>query len=205
MGMPLPCQTEDVHWSQRSIPAATYIVYTTKFELVVAVAVIIKFAIAGLAIQYEGLETGYILNFPGCTWKAEDVWPFWLALFNLFSGAFMIFFFFELILRVSAAGLYIAALSVWLWLDLMLLVLDIFDLVSIASEFSPTSFRLLRVFRVVRMVKIIRLLKKCDGLFVFVRSLQASLPFLVWSFFSAFTYPGFLRYLDCANIRVFLL
>jgi len=88
----------------------------------------------------------------------------------------------ELILRVAAMKA-AAPKSPWIWLDFLLVAIGFLDWLPISQTgFNPMVLRLARLARIGRVGRIMRVVKSFDGLFLLMRSIEASVGALLWSF-----------------------
>jgi len=143
-----------------------------------------------LEIQYQGLESGYILRQQSYSQPAKDAWPGAEEAFTVLEVLFTMAFTVELILRAVAdpRG---ATKSFFIWLDFVLVVSGVVFTTSALlganlALVNPTMIKIVRLVRIVRLLKMVRSMRAFDSLYLILRSIQASLGALFWSFILLF-------------------
>eukprot|EP00747_Dinoflagellata_sp_TGD_P130819 gnl/TRDRNA2_/TRDRNA2_174882_c2_seq5.p1 gnl/TRDRNA2_/TRDRNA2_174882_c2~~gnl/TRDRNA2_/TRDRNA2_174882_c2_seq5.p1 ORF type:complete len:628 (-),score=111.65 gnl/TRDRNA2_/TRDRNA2_174882_c2_seq5:454-2337(-) len=152
------------------------------FELATGSVIVLNTVIMAVTIQYNGLQSGYDLKVPTFDEPPTELWPHADDVFYMFEIVFNACFAAELIVRFAAMRLQ-SLRSGWMWFDTIIVsfsLLDLFGLGDIGVE--PSMMRLLRLARMIRMLKLLKMLGSLDALFLLIRSIQASLGALVWSF-----------------------
>eukprot|EP00747_Dinoflagellata_sp_TGD_P154022 gnl/TRDRNA2_/TRDRNA2_177455_c0_seq7.p1 gnl/TRDRNA2_/TRDRNA2_177455_c0~~gnl/TRDRNA2_/TRDRNA2_177455_c0_seq7.p1 ORF type:complete len:709 (-),score=100.13 gnl/TRDRNA2_/TRDRNA2_177455_c0_seq7:162-2288(-) len=156
------------------------IVHSAKFEVASGCIILANVLVLAIEVQYHGLQTGYGISFQNFDAPADEVWP-WLTQ-NVFATAeymFCTFFLVELALRVIV--LRGRALRCgWLWFDFIILACGILD--WFAPILNPTMMRVVRLARMIRVLKFVRMVKAFNSLFLLIRSIEASVSSLFWSF-----------------------
>eukprot|EP00747_Dinoflagellata_sp_TGD_P154014 gnl/TRDRNA2_/TRDRNA2_177455_c0_seq11.p1 gnl/TRDRNA2_/TRDRNA2_177455_c0~~gnl/TRDRNA2_/TRDRNA2_177455_c0_seq11.p1 ORF type:complete len:708 (-),score=109.20 gnl/TRDRNA2_/TRDRNA2_177455_c0_seq11:158-2281(-) len=159
------------------------IVHSAKFEVASGCIILANVLVLAIEVQYHGLQTGYGISFQNFDAPADEVWP-WLTQ-NVFATAeymFCTFFLVELALRVIV--LRGRALRCgWLWFDFIIVTCGILDWFSLfTASLNPTMMRVVRLARMIRVLKFVRMVKAFNSLFLLIRSIEASVSSLFWSF-----------------------
>mmetsp|Transcript_13335 Transcript_13335/g.30413 ORF Transcript_13335/g.30413 Transcript_13335/m.30413 type:complete len:573 (+) Transcript_13335:55-1773(+) len=170
----------------RELTKFQIVVSSLGFEMLSAILILLNTAVLAMEIQFQGIEIGYRLGFDNYTESAQQVWPGYVGTFDVLEVIFSIIFALELLLRVSADPSR-AYRSFFIWLDFLLVAFSFFELFRKALShdsviFNPTMIRLVRLLRVARVVKMVRSLRALDSLYLIMRSIQASIGALIWSF-----------------------
>jgi hypothetical protein len=138
-----------------------------------------------IEVEYMGLETGYELRLPLYTTSAENTWPSAEAVFIGSSVVFTSVFGMELILRCAAMQR-LAIMSGWIWFDFILVCLGCSDILSSLTRFkiigNTSILRIIRLARILRLMKTLKSRDSFQSLFLLIRSIQASVGALFWSF-----------------------
>jgi len=93
-----------------------------------------------------------------------------------------VIFIMELVLRISADRLRACA-SGWIWFDAIIVSFGTLELMDVGElNFNATLLRCARLARMMRVLRIIRLIRYFDSLYLLIKSIQASVGALVWSF-----------------------
>jgi len=156
------------------------------FEVASGMLILANTMIMALEIQYQGLESGYFLQHLNYNQPAKDAWPGAEDAFTVLEVLFNLAFAVELILR-TAADPRGASRSFAIWLDVVLVVSGVVFTTShllgaSLAFFNPTMIRVVRLVRIVRMIKMVRSVRAFDSLYLILRSIQASVGALFWSF-----------------------
>eukprot|EP00747_Dinoflagellata_sp_TGD_P193373 gnl/TRDRNA2_/TRDRNA2_59438_c0_seq1.p1 gnl/TRDRNA2_/TRDRNA2_59438_c0~~gnl/TRDRNA2_/TRDRNA2_59438_c0_seq1.p1 ORF type:complete len:544 (-),score=104.43 gnl/TRDRNA2_/TRDRNA2_59438_c0_seq1:72-1703(-) len=166
-------------WSLRKM------VEGTTFECASGLVILANTMAMAAEIQYNGMKTGYWLGAPWYVGGEDvEVWPGADAAFDILAWVFMFVFTLEFVVRLAAERQR-ALLIGWMWLDLVLLVGGYMDLLGAEMLFlgaNPMLVKMLRLARIIRVLKLVRTLKGMGSLFLLIRSLQASVGALLWSF-----------------------
>lgn len=156
------------------------------FELLSGALILMNILMMALEIQYHGWQSGYNLRLKDYDRPAGSIWPGGQDIFIWIELGFNIVFAIELILRF-AAGKCEALRSIFIWLDVVLVVLGLLEAAGSASQanasfINPAMMRVVRLARVVRILKMLRTVKTMDSLYLILRSIQASVGAAFWSF-----------------------
>lgn len=153
------------------------------FELASIMVILLNTVVIALEMQWKGELLGYEMQAPNYEGSAEGQWPNAGDSFFVTGVIFMSIFVCELALRLVAER-WNAWRMPWIWLDAILVIAGVLDLVSIQviQGVNPTVMRLLRLARLCRLVKLIQHVQGFGSLFLLVRSLQASVGALFWCF-----------------------
>merc|ERR1712151_1048055 len=100
------------------------------------------------------------------------------AMHIVFNNLFIV----ELLMRLLAGKLN-ALKSAWIWFDAILIVFGVLEWVGISGfGVDPNIMRVVRLARMLRALKIVKVIRAFDSLYLLIRSIQASVGALVWSF-----------------------
>jgi len=158
------------------------IVASFQFEAVFGVLICLNTLVMALQSEYNGLDTGYNLGFPGISSPAIESWP---GVYDIFWGLelfFGIVFTAEIILKLSVFYHYFF-LDMWNSLDFLVVAVWYLE-TSTTSESLPIDPMVLRLFRLVklgRVVRLVRILEKYDALYLMLTSIKGSMAALAWS------------------------
>ena len=115
------------------------------------------------------------LNYEGSSTYFQNI----LETFNYaFTGIFII----ECLLKIIDAGFFGYIKKGWNKLDLIIVLLSIFDILfefvigTTSNKFLRTGPQIIRIFRIVRVVRMLKLIKKLTSLKKIIESLLISLP-----------------------------
>jgi len=157
-------------------------VESTTFDVITAVLVVLCVIAMALEVEYEGMQAGYVLQLPGFDVPAAQVWQHGKEIFATADTVFNILFTFELILRLAASR-WKAISNCWIHFDASLILLSWISILGGGTlGFNPTVFRLARILRLGRVLKLLRHARIVQTLFLLIKSIQASIGCLVWSF-----------------------
>lgn len=158
------------------------VVHSSHFEYTSAFLILAMTIAMIVEIQYHGLDLGDKLWTPGYNVTKAEMSPADEPAFSAFNYIFNALFLVELVLRLGAGGL-AAWKNFWIWLDACLVSLGWLDLLGILNmALDPMILRLIRLLRLVRLLKVLKITHVFETLFLFIRSIQSSIPILVWSF-----------------------
>jgi len=153
-----------------------------QFEFLVGVLIVLNTLTMAFEVQYAGLESGYLIGAPNYVRPASEAWPQAHSVFVATDYFFTISFTIELILRISAMKSN-ALKSPWIWMDFVLVVIGLVGWLPISQPGAdPSVLRVVRLLRIGRVARIMRVVKQFDGLFLLIRSIEASVSALFWSF-----------------------
>jgi len=165
-------------------PFIQRLVHSLKFDLFAGSIILLNTAMLALETHYNGLDDGYHLEAPGYNQSAESSWPGAREVFEvtdiIFTGVFLL----ELLCRI-AADRYGSVASAWIWFDAIIVTFGLVKILDANPEwgkFDPTLMRLARFARMMRVLRIIRLIRAFDSLYLLLKSIQASVGALIWSF-----------------------
>lgn len=164
------------------------------FEAFSGITILLNVCTMAIKVQMDGIERGNEIGFPSIRGRVvNDRDDIYLASEIIFTALFSI----ELALRIASDRLEVnrfrghplaqkhrhCFISCWLWFDLSLIVLGAIDIMAyVRFPLSPTLLRLLRLARVLRLLKLLNTVAVFDSLYLLVRSIQASVGALFWSF-----------------------
>jgi len=167
------------------------IVESSWFEYTSALVIIACTVMMAVEIQYWGLQSGYDLERENPSSQemlllyplpAAEVWPIAEDMFAASVLVFNSLFLLELTLRAISLKC-TSFKSAWMWFDTILVTtswLDYFELLSFGLD--PMMLRLIRLVRIIRLLKVMKTFRAFQTLFLLIRSIQASMGALIWSF-----------------------
>mmetsp|Transcript_49127 Transcript_49127/g.116997 ORF Transcript_49127/g.116997 Transcript_49127/m.116997 type:complete len:1543 (-) Transcript_49127:199-4827(-) len=156
------------------------------FETIFAFIIMFNTIIMAIQTQYDGMELGFELRYPGFERVATDVWPGAPDVFQVFEMIFGCLFTVELVIKILGLRVNFA-LSVWNWLDFAIVAAWLVDQVLVLTQAGNggadfvTLARLARLVRVLRLLRLVRAIHKFDDLYLLTTSIKASLSALWWS------------------------
>lgn len=174
--VPRSCDSVSSHCSQRRMNLDSLVQHPA-FGAVAGVAIFLNSAFIGIQTEYASRNV-------------DDPSP---RIFQLCDWFFCIVFSLELCVRILAARwrFFCSATKWWNMFDLLLVVMQIFDLslqaMSLSQDSSSaagggySSMRILRVLRLVRIVRLVRVLRLIGELRMMVLCILNSLRSLVWT------------------------
>lgn len=157
-------------------------VHSNHFEVICGVIIFSCTLVMVAEVQYNGLTSGYHLEVENYLRPAYESWPGAEATFGVLGVLFNLWFTVELTLRFWAYKWKSLRMG-WMYFDSILVflgLLDVFGLLNFGMD--PMLLRLARLLRMVRLVKLVKAIKAFETLFLLVRSIQASMGALIWSF-----------------------
>jgi len=151
------------------------------FEAGFAIFILINAFVMAAEVQYNGIEVGVLLEYPGSHRHASDVWPGGTVVFEFLSWVFGFIFALEVILNLAVHRL-VFFQHFWSWLDTILVGLWIIDrmgenLVSV----NPSLLRLARLAKLARLIRLVRTIQGFDALYLMTTALTGSLAVLTWA------------------------
>lgn len=151
------------------------------FEGGFAFLIVVNAITIAFEAQYNGLDVGYKLRYPGYTESAAAAWPGVQGTINAFEVIFGVFFTVEVILKLIALRLAFFK-SAWNIFDMFIgacwLAQEGFDLQLLRN---PSILRLCRLARIMRIARLYKWISAMDSLHVLIKSIEASLSTLLWS------------------------
>lgn len=151
------------------------------FESFFGVLIILNTVEIALKAQYDGLQNGLNVQYPGYTTNPEEQWPVADNIFEILEVIFGAMFVCELVLKLIGLRCDFAR-SLWNWFDLFLVSSWLAQ--DIGLSFIPTNFvllRALRLLRLFRLLKLVRSLGMFDSLFLMTTAMWGSFSVLIWA------------------------
>mmetsp|Transcript_93915 Transcript_93915/g.180569 ORF Transcript_93915/g.180569 Transcript_93915/m.180569 type:complete len:465 (-) Transcript_93915:65-1459(-) len=162
------------------------IVFSTTFEMISGLLILVNTLIMALQLQYDGFDAGNLLRVHLYR-SSKSTWPGADDFFHVADITFNCVFLLELLLRYAAMGPRAALRNPWMWFDSFIVGLGLADF--IANQISdgglgmdPTMIRVARLIRLVRMLKVFKTMNAFDSLFLLIKAIHASFHALLWSF-----------------------
>lgn len=169
---------------KKTKPLFERFVQSPLFELICGIVIIINTIVLAFEIEYHGQDSGHAVEY-GRYRRSSEHWPDAEAVFRVLDISFVSIFTFELLLRVCAEKCRFWH-SGWIWFDFAIVAISWFGVspaeVLPEDSVDPTLMRLARLARMIRAIKMIRSIKFFDSLYVLLKSIQASVGALFWSF-----------------------
>jgi len=168
----------------------TILVENPYFESAFCLLILLNSAVIAVELQYKGHDIGHELEVRGYQYNADEAWPGATETFNFFDAFFGLIFTLELVLK------FIGLRSQFLrrkWNCFDVLVVGIWwgTRLGQMTKTNPMILRLIRMARLLRLLRVLNSLEAMDSLRLFVASLRACLPILVWSSFVLFGFQMF--------------
>lgn len=152
-----------------------------EFEMAIAFFILSNALVMFWEGQYQGLDVGFRLLYPGRPTEAHDVWANAERAFDIADWFFGLLFGAEALFKLCFWGLYYLK-SKWNLLDLLCVLTFAFDKAATVSlGFNPQTLRLLRLFRLVRLVRLLRFLENLDHLYVMTMTISGLGKVLAWA------------------------
>jgi len=160
------------------------IVSSAAFDAVFVCFIFMNAVVMAFEAQYWGVETGYLISWPGTDEPAADMWPHAEDVFQNFERCFGVVFCLELVVKVvfmrkryfKDARNILDFLIVTTWLTVALSPLSL--------PISPMLLRLSRLGRMARLLRLFRLVQAVhlfDSLYLMTAAMRYSLGALFWS------------------------
>jgi len=153
------------------------------FDAFFGLLIVCNAVVIAIEMQYQGLESGFIVKYPGYTTPSSESWP-WCKLFlNVMEWFFGLLFTVELILKVVGLGREFIQ-DRWNLIDCFIVAAWLADRVVLGSSDLPVSPMLLRLFRLVRLLRLLKLARRFtafDSLRVMTSAIKGSFSVLVWT------------------------
>eukprot|EP00747_Dinoflagellata_sp_TGD_P192385 gnl/TRDRNA2_/TRDRNA2_57155_c0_seq2.p1 gnl/TRDRNA2_/TRDRNA2_57155_c0~~gnl/TRDRNA2_/TRDRNA2_57155_c0_seq2.p1 ORF type:complete len:614 (+),score=114.25 gnl/TRDRNA2_/TRDRNA2_57155_c0_seq2:215-2056(+) len=181
-----------------------HLVEKPNFEFASVGLIVVNTIIMVIEVQYASFDLGYELGVQDYDSRAKDVWPGAGQFFEISNVAFSLAFAIEFFIRILAKRLK-ALQSAWLWFDAVIVTFSLLEVAGLSNlGLNPSMMRIARLARIVRLLKLVKTLESLDVLYLLVRSVQASLPALVWSFVLLFVVQVAVGLLIGQLVRPFL-
>lgn len=158
-----------------------------------------------IEIQYAGLQSGWQLGVNNYPNQASVTWPGAAVTFKVLEPAYNTIFLTELVLRLVVDKRN-ALRSAWIWFDIVLVSMGWLDWLGLlkALPLNPMILRVARLARMIRILKVLKQVRAFETLFLLIRSIQASVGALVWSFLLLWTVQIAMAILFCQLLREFI-
>uniref|UniRef100_A0A7S4Q5C2 EF-hand domain-containing protein n=1 Tax=Alexandrium monilatum TaxID=311494 RepID=A0A7S4Q5C2_9DINO len=151
------------------------------FDPVFAFLILLNTCIMALEMQYNGMDYGFQMNYPGEDDSAESTWPPAATIFNWCEWIFGTLFTLELVVKIVALRTQFFQ-DLWNWLDLVTVFFwCIGALGKSALPLDPTLLRLVRLARLFRLLRLVKTLQSFESLYLMTTSIKASSLALMWS------------------------
>jgi len=165
-----------------SVSRIRRLVEGTTFDVITSILVVMCCVMMAVEIQYDGLQAGFVLKSGGFTKPASQVWPHAKMVLSVSDLVFNMLFTIELVIRLVALRKD-ALRSCWFYVDTLLVALSwLSEFKAVTVGLNPMLLRLARLARLGRVMKLLRNAQVVQTLFLLVRSIQASIGCLIWSF-----------------------
>eukprot|EP00747_Dinoflagellata_sp_TGD_P113872 gnl/TRDRNA2_/TRDRNA2_171808_c8_seq6.p1 gnl/TRDRNA2_/TRDRNA2_171808_c8~~gnl/TRDRNA2_/TRDRNA2_171808_c8_seq6.p1 ORF type:complete len:632 (-),score=119.62 gnl/TRDRNA2_/TRDRNA2_171808_c8_seq6:98-1993(-) len=158
------------------------VVRSSSFESGSAMVIGACTLVMAVDIEYRGLKAGYDLRIQYYNTPSDELWPGMEDAVKVLDVIFNCLFLTELLLRASVLRC-ASFRSGWMWFDGFLVTtgwLDMLGLLNVGLD--PMILRVVRLVRLLRLLKVVKSIKAFETLFLLIRSIQASLGALIWSF-----------------------
>jgi len=151
-----------------------------EFEFIFATAIMLNTLTMAMNFQYDGLQTGYELQYQAYEQSAEDAWPMVADVLKVFDRCFTILFTFELGARFLA-NRWRWFWSMWSYIDCTIVIVAWTSWIYGDLGINPTFVRLMRFGKLLRLVRVVRFNSFLDSLKIIVLSIKSSFNTLFWS------------------------
>mmetsp|Transcript_11922 Transcript_11922/g.27826 ORF Transcript_11922/g.27826 Transcript_11922/m.27826 type:complete len:643 (+) Transcript_11922:81-2009(+) len=153
-------------------------VHSIQFEVVTNSIILLNAALLAVETQFDGVNAGADL-WPHKYHKTDAMFGHALQVANFI---FTIWFTLELLMRLLA-GRAKALREFWIWFDTAIVVFGLLELLQeSAIQLDLNLLRLARLARMMRVFRLVEMIRAFDSLYLLVRSIQASIGALIWSF-----------------------
>eukprot|EP00929_Paragymnodinium_shiwhaense_P110642 TRINITY_DN7781_c0_g6_i1.p1 TRINITY_DN7781_c0_g6~~TRINITY_DN7781_c0_g6_i1.p1 ORF type:complete len:650 (-),score=108.28 TRINITY_DN7781_c0_g6_i1:273-2222(-) len=151
------------------------------FEMAFAALIFFNALCMAFEQQYNGIETGYQLEYPGSIRTAKEAWPRAQTFFLVTENFFGVIFTLEVTVKAFVFRRRFFK-SWWNLYDAMIILCWIVDQMSLFRIFMhPLLLRLARMGRLLRLLRFARTFQVFDVLHLLIRSMMACLSALMWS------------------------
>jgi len=154
-------------------------VHSLHFEVITNSIILANALLLAIETQYHGVNDGADLM----PEKYHETWDGFEVIIEHLNTSFTIWFVIELSMRLIA-GRSQAFRQFWIWFDSLIVVFGLLELLenNPAIVFEPSILRLVRLARMMRVFRLVEMIRAFDSLYLLVRSIQASIGALIWSF-----------------------
>mmetsp|Transcript_111988 Transcript_111988/g.348986 ORF Transcript_111988/g.348986 Transcript_111988/m.348986 type:complete len:458 (+) Transcript_111988:324-1697(+) len=168
-------------WLRHALHVSRAVVRHPSFEAFFGFLIFLNTLSHSFEVQYNGLQVGHELGYPGCGQTAREVFPWakdFLIVVNMF---FLVMFSLEVVLKVAGHRHHFF-LDPWNYFDVAIIA---FGLVEAAATgvlpVSASMLRFARLSRLLRMLRLVRAMKEFDSLHLMITSIKGSIMALLWS------------------------
>jgi len=157
------------------------VVRSAAFESGFALLILGNTLMMAFESQYNGIDTGWKIGYPGSSSSASESWPGAQSFFEVAEWIFGVLFTIELLLKIACYGKQFCC-DMWNFID-TIIVISWF--LTVAALFPmPIDPMLLRLARLARLLRLLRLIKKIrlfDSLYLMTTAMKGSFSVLFWS------------------------
>eukprot|EP00928_Gymnodinium_smaydae_P003269 TRINITY_DN11177_c0_g1_i1.p1 TRINITY_DN11177_c0_g1~~TRINITY_DN11177_c0_g1_i1.p1 ORF type:complete len:576 (-),score=61.13 TRINITY_DN11177_c0_g1_i1:295-2022(-) len=153
------------------------------FEVLSGIMVFLNALTLAFEVQYNGHALGHTLQLSGHVTTAEEQYPSGKAVLEIFSWAFGVFFWIEVLLRIYV-WLRTCVRDAWIWFDAFVIIVWTISNLDYFPFVDATTLRLARLLRLLRLLKLARALQYFDSLFTIITALKGCIDVLFWTFFT---------------------
>jgi len=161
-------------------------VMSTRFEGFFVTLIVANSILLAVMSQYQGLDLGHEVGYPGMSNSAEESWPGAKTAMDVMDWAFGSLFVVELLLKIAGMGHHFVFFG-WNWLDLLVVVMWIVDKAATNFPVDPMLLRMARLARLLRMLRLVKRIQEFSSLYLMTTAIKASLSALFWSITLLFT------------------
>lgn len=162
-------------------------VHGPHFEAFFALLITMNAFIMALEVQYNGMDIGLVLKYPGMTATAADEWPGAHEVFTVLEIMFGVVFVIELVIKIVVLRIKFFK-AAWNLLDMAIVGGWLLDTaIGIGAILNPMTLRLFRLLKLLRVAKLFKSFQAFDSLSILIGSLRASMSVLFWSIVVLFT------------------
>lgn len=151
-----------------------------RFEFFIAALVTASAVCSALELQYDGMKTGNMINYPKVTNRMD--WPELEGWFLGVDVGFAAIFTLELALRIAVfrCSFFRSLLN---WLDIVAVAVSLVNVVleGQGGVRKASTLRLLRLLKLTRGLRLVKLARVLDSLHFLLQCMYASLATLFWS------------------------
>jgi len=155
------------------------LVMSTYFESTFALFIVCNTVVMAAQVQYSGIQSGFILGYPGSNSSATVAWPGASEVFEMFELIFGLIFALEMLMKILGLRMKMFS-SPWSLFDSFLVVFWGVDR-FLGSGINPMMLRLFRLARLLRLVRLVRFMQAFAPLTLMVKAISGSCTVLFWS------------------------
>uniref|UniRef100_A0A7S0AHN1 EF-hand domain-containing protein n=1 Tax=Pyrodinium bahamense TaxID=73915 RepID=A0A7S0AHN1_9DINO len=160
---------------------AERVVRSTAFEATFVVVILLNAVVMACEAQYQSIDDGCEIEYPGMHRAASDMWPWAKTAFRVLDFVFGCLYVVELLLKLAGWRCEFFK-DPWNWLDIVIISFWIPEAINSGGlPFDPMFLRLARLARIMRLLRLVKAMRGSAALYVILASLKGTFYALLWS------------------------